>query len=236
MSNLVSLPRITITANGIKLDDEALLTLDEIRVQQRLSSPTLCELTFRQPPESFTSLLQPGTSLRVEVVDGQEALFVGEVTAVEYLYGPSGAQEVHIRGYDLLHRLRKRQSVRSHVQVTVRDLAKEFVNDLGLQVEAEEAGPLWSYLFQPHQSDFALLAEVAERCGLYLTLRDNSLHLITLNKKPSPLSLYWEKSCWRRESNLILMMSTTPFVPLVGIPSGWKAIKKKPLNPEKVSR
>src|SRR5262249_16466253 len=43
-----------------------------------------------------------------------------------------------------------------------------------------EPGPLWQRLIQHRQSDLELLQEVAERCGLYPTVRGNILHLLTL--------------------------------------------------------
>ena len=103
-----------------------------------------------------------------------------QVTAVEHVYEPAHGREVRVRGYDLLHRLRKRQTVRAHVQTTLRDLARELVADLGLTVQAAAPGPLWPRLIQHRQTDLDLLVELAERCGLFLTVRGDVLHLLTL--------------------------------------------------------
>jgi phage protein D/phage baseplate assembly protein gpV len=116
-------------------------------------------------------------------------LFEGQVTAVEYVYQPDHGRELHVRAYDLLHRLRKRQTVRAHTQVTARDLAQEFVADLGLTVEADESGPMWPNLYQYDQSDLALLVEITEKCGLYLTVREGALCLITLEGNGTAQSL-----------------------------------------------
>ncbi|MEM7113190.1 MAG: phage baseplate assembly protein V [Chloroflexota bacterium] len=185
----IQVPSLTLLVSGQALPDKLLQTLQEVRVQQRLSHPTQCELTFQQPDEAIADWLQRGEAIQVEVENAAVPLFVGEITAVEYSYGPSGMEEIRVRGYDLLHRLRKQQQVRSHVQLTVRDLAEELSNDLGLQVNAEKAGPIWPFLFQTYASDLALLAATAERCGLYLTLREQMLHLLTLQEKPDTLSL-----------------------------------------------
>lgn len=182
MKHILSLPEVQVEAEGVTLAAEDLQALRAVRVQQRLSLPTLCELTFTDPPGPLAGSAQllPGTALRVMVAGLQEPLFVGQVTAVEYCYEPAHGREIRIRGYDLLHQLRKRQAVRAHVQVTARDLAQELVADLGLTVQAAEPGPLWPRLIQHRQSDFELLQEVAERCGLYLSIRGNVLHLLTL--------------------------------------------------------
>jgi uncharacterized protein involved in type VI secretion and phage assembly len=165
--------------------------LGQVRVQQRLSQPTLCEMTFYDPPgplDAATSL-EPGTELRITLSGHMAPLFVGQVTAVEHVYGATHEHQVHVRGYDRLHQLRKRQSLRAHVQVTPRDLAQELVADLGLSVEASESGPLWQRLIQHQQSDLELLFEVTEQCGLYFTLADDVLHLLTLEGSGDPVPL-----------------------------------------------
>src|SRR6185312_13372505 len=177
MNYLLFLPEVLVEIESVALATEELQTLGEVRIQQCLSLPTLCELTFVDPPSSLTSTtrLMPGTTLHVTVAGQQEPLFMGQVTAIEHSYEPSHRHEIRVRGYDLLHQLRKRQAVHAHVQVNTRDLAQELVAGLGLTVEATEPGPLWQRLIQHRQSDLELLQEVAGRCGLYLAVRGNVL-------------------------------------------------------------
>ena len=65
MNGLLSLPEVLVEADGAALAGEDLRALGEVRVQQRLSLPTLCELTFVDPAGSLASgtRLKPGTSL-----------------------------------------------------------------------------------------------------------------------------------------------------------------------------
>jgi phage baseplate assembly protein V len=176
-------PVVTVEVDGVALAASDARALAEVRVRQVLSQPTQCELTFADPPGPLAPIvrLQPGVSLRVAVAGQADALFAGQVTAVEQVYGPNRRREVRLRAYDLLHRLRKRQSVRVYQQLTVADLARELAGGVGLDVEAEEDGPLWPTLIQYRQTDLDFLQELAERCGLYLTARDETLHLVTLN-------------------------------------------------------
>lgn len=178
MPPVTALSEVVIEAGGAPLGAAAIQTLSEVRVQQRLSLPTLCELAFYDEPD--TADFAPGMALRVGISGRSTPIFGGQITAIEYIYAPSGEREVRVRAYDQLHALRKRQTVRTHVQVNARSLARDLVGDLGLRVEAMADGPTWQWLVQHRQSDFDLLVEVAERCGLYLTLRDGVLHLITL--------------------------------------------------------
>ena len=182
MSRVRGLPLVTLEAEGITLPDEAVRALGAVRVQQRLSLPTLCELAFFDPPGSLAAVerLSPGVSLRVSLPAHRTPLFTGQVTAVEHVYGPANEREIRVRAYDVLHRLRKRWPVRAHVDTSVLDLAREVAIDLGVSVQAADSGPLWPRIIQYQQSDLDLLCEMAARSGLYLTMRENTLHLITL--------------------------------------------------------
>ncbi|MCA9940286.1 MAG: hypothetical protein KC418_16725 [Anaerolineales bacterium] len=182
----ISLPRLTLLVNDRPLSGERgspLTALTAVRVQQRLSLPTLCELTFSDPPGPLTigEQLSPGARLRLLVETEATPLFVGQITAIEYVYLPSGGRELRVRGYDALHILRKQHAVRAHVQVNARELAAELAAPAGLRVEAEAAGPMFPRIVQHRQSNFDLLAQVMARCGFYFVVRDEVLHLLTLD-------------------------------------------------------
>jgi phage protein D len=179
-----------VEVSGQPLSPEA-SGLSEIRIQQRLSLPTLCELTFLRregaSEAGFTTAL--GDKLRVALRNDPDSLFVGEVTAMEYTYQAAHGRELRVRGYDLLHRLRKRQPVRALVQVGLAELANELAGGLGVTVQAPRADLLWRRLIQHTQSDLELLTELTESCGLYFTLRENVLHLLSLDGIGNPVPL-----------------------------------------------
>ena len=182
MSGLATIPRVDVAFDGEPIADEAARLLAEVRVHQQLGAPTMCELVFVGPGagEVESDLPAPGRELYVEVAGSEATLFDGDVTAVEYVYGPSQGREIHIRGYDPFHRLRKTQELRAHVQTNAAELAEELAGQAGLDVDAAHDGPRFRHLIQHGQSDFELLVQVAERCGLHATVRDDTLHLITL--------------------------------------------------------
>ena len=191
MNSIVTIPKLVIEIDRQPISVEDARTLAEVRVHQSLSMPTLCELTFHEPagslPGNAASL--PGSSLRIQVEGFHEPLFVGEVTAVSFEYGPSRQQLIRVRGYDCLHQLRKRQPVGAHVQLNLNELAETLVADLGLRVEAVDPGPLRQNIIQYNQSDLDLMTAAAQKCGLYFTLRDSVLHLITLEGIDPSVSL-----------------------------------------------
>lgn len=189
MNGISTLPRLSIEIAGARLTAEQGYCLEEARIQQRLSAPSLCELKFSEHASRESLPLLPGKTMRVSVGIDPETLFVGELTAIEYEYDPSGGRKIYLRGYDLLNRLRKRQPVRTHAQVNLDELARHLVADMGISVETKEGSLLWQRVIQYGQSDFDLLSEKAERCGQYFTLRGQVLSLLTLKGIGEPEKL-----------------------------------------------
>ena len=191
MTQIALLPELEIDLGGAPLTADEVHAIDEVRVSQRLSAPAQCELAFASPPGPLAraAAIATGAAMRVRVRGTETPLFEGQVTAIESVYGPSGEREVRVRGYDALHALRKRQTVRAHVQVTARELAAELTASLGLRVQADRPGPMWQQVVQGEQSDLDLLVELAGRSGLYLVLREGTLHLLTLEGTGTPLPI-----------------------------------------------
>ena len=121
MSVVASLPRVDVELDGEPLAESAVATLEEVRVQHRLSQPSVCELTFFVTRDPIAALqnLRPGSGIRLTLPLSSSCLFQGEITSLEYSYEAAHGQTLRVRCYDKLHRLRKRQPVRAHVQVTV---------------------------------------------------------------------------------------------------------------------
>ncbi len=192
MKTHLPVPRLILSANGVPLPGAGLRALQEVRVSARLSLPTQCDLTFSDPPGPLAGLqgLTPGTQLRLEAEGLSGVLFSGEVTVQEQAYGPSGERTLNIRAYDLLHRLRKRQTVHSYVQVSLLDLARELAGKAGLQVASQAPeGPVWQQIIQNNQSDLELLSGLAAQSGCYLAVREKTLHLLSLAGEGTLLSM-----------------------------------------------
>src|SRR5579859_238908 len=191
MSSVVTLPELRIQIGGTALPARDAAALSEVRVRTRLSLPAQCELVFRNPGTANGQVRapRPGDALEILVAGESDPLFRGEVTAIDLCYGPRNDISLRIRAYDLLHRLRKRQDVRVHVQVSAEDLARELVSDLGLAVEAEESGPVHDRLYQVGSTDLLLLQTTAGKAGLYFSLDGDAVHLFTLKGLGDPIPL-----------------------------------------------
>lgn len=187
MNAPAQLPRILIELDGAALADTLGANLLGLRVQQKLSQPSLCELRF-VAPRGASPRLRIGAPLRVSVRGKPDELFAGSITAIDYLYGPGHGRDIRLRAYDALWPLRQRQPVRAHQQQTLAGLARELTADQGLTVVSDTDGPLWQRLIQTG-SDLDLLADVARRCGLYFTLRGSTLHILSLAGIGLPVAL-----------------------------------------------
>lgn len=191
MKLLGVLPRVGIEVDGSPIDNAAAASLTSLVAISTLARPAVCELRFADPPGPLTAAdaLSPGARFRVRVAGQDSPLFEGQVTAIERRHGPDRGQELVVRGYDLLHRLRKRQRTRVLAGVSAAQLARELASDLGISVEAAADGPSRDRVIQHRQSDLELLVDVCDAAGLYPVIRDGHLHLLTLTGAGDPVDL-----------------------------------------------
>ncbi|PZF83381.1 phage late control D family protein, partial [Micromonospora deserti] len=182
---------LTVLVDGVPLPDAATRRLVSARVAGRLDQPTQCEVALTTAPGAgaLTPPVRAGAALEVRLDGHPEALFAGEVTCVEVEYAADGAALLRVRGYDALHRLRKRQRLRVLESVTAADLARELCADLGWTVVAEADGPRLDRLAQHRHSDLELLCEVTGRAGLHLAADGDRLRLVTLEGYGEPVEL-----------------------------------------------
>lgn len=181
--------RLRVELDGSAPEEGLRRRLSRIEVTGELSVPAQCELTFVGGSSGSFSPPAPGSRVRVFDPSATDPVFEGEVTAVEEVFGPGGERETRVRSYDLLHRLRKRQPVRSHREVTFADLVRELTADLGVSVRASEEGPVIPQVIQHRQSDWRLLREMGDRSGLYLDLRGDVVRVMTLEGEGEPVEL-----------------------------------------------
>lgn len=198
MKAITSLPEVLIMADGKRLDDRERASLGSVRVQQRLSLPTLCELSFLDPPRDFDVVRRvgPGVRFMVEVAGSHTAIFEGETTAVEHVYEADRGLVVRVRGYDPLHRLRKRQQVRTFTGLTSEDLARQLVVPTDLKVHARQSGPRWSQITQHAQTDFDLLQEITARAGIFFFAWAGELRMFSLEGDGEQIYLEIGRNVW----------------------------------------
>ncbi|WP_064741885.1 phage baseplate assembly protein V [Hamadaea tsunoensis] len=182
---------VTVRVGSSPLADAQLRRLVSVRVATRLDQPAQCEITLAADagPAADPGLFPLGAALVIGLSGVGDDLFTGEVTACEIEYAGDGSVLLRARGYDPLHRLRKRQELRVFESVTTADLAGQLVDGTGLSVDADEEGPRIERLLQHRHTDFDLLAEVAGRAGLHFAADGDTLRLFSLDGYGSPVGL-----------------------------------------------
>jgi uncharacterized protein involved in type VI secretion and phage assembly len=189
MSPYTDSPILNIVIGEESLPSTSLEGLTGFRLQQRLSLPSLCELYFRDPPGrlDYLSGICPGLALQVWAQGSPRQLFDGDITAIEHHYLQDNQREIYLRAYDRLHRLRKRQTVRTFEDISLVNLARMLCKDLGFdQLKFTGNHLTWPLILQQNQSDLGILVELAAREGLYLVAEENDLHLVSLEGLPNP--------------------------------------------------
>ncbi len=188
MKSVGVLPQVRLLVDGQAIHARVAAALANVRVQQRLSLPSLCELTFSLRNEIEEELPRVGSTLELRV-DDDALLFKGSVTALEWSFRRTTGRVLRVRAYDALHRLRKSQPVKAHAQFTAADLARELAGPLDLDVDAADEGRTIARWVQHRQNDLEFLAEVCARSGLYLFVEDATLFLVKLEEHGDAVEL-----------------------------------------------
>lgn len=179
MKSVGVLPQVRLLVDGEAITAPVAAAIASIRVQQRLSLPSLCELTFSLRAPIDEGLPRVGSTLELRV-DEDALLFRGDVTALEWSSRTTTGRVLRVRAYDALHRLRKAQPVKAHARFTAADLARDLAGPLDLDVDAADEGRTIARWVQHRQNDLEFLAEVCARSGLYLFVEDATLFLVEL--------------------------------------------------------
>lgn len=169
-----------ISINGDPLSPRIAACLTSASVSQALNAPAMALLNFADVNADAFERLHIGSEL-IMTAPGGARLIEAEVTSIDERVEPDGVRTLVVRGYDRLHRLRKRQRIRAQSSVSLADLLGEAAAEIGASAELPQSVlPVYSTLIQHDQSDFELLIEIAGACGCFLHLIDGTLRAPTL--------------------------------------------------------
>lgn len=190
MTLTCALPTVEISLDGARAA-EAEQVLVAVRVARRLGLPSQCELVFRAARGSGAefSRFPLGAAVTVRVTGVDRDLFDGEVTSTAVSHDGTGAALLRVRGYDRLHRLRKRQSLQVFTDVTPVEIATRLLGDAGVAVEAGEDGPVLARVIHDRETDLDLVLGVMAGHGLHLDVDGASARVVTLAGAGDPVAL-----------------------------------------------
>ena len=189
MRQAQGLPDFVVTLGRRRLTAAEAVTVSSIQVREALAQPAQCSITWLtlDPRPGSRVAPSPGDALRVEIAGIARPLFAGEVTVVEHSYGADRAEEVRVRAYDALHRLRKRHNTRMHDDVDLNGLATALCEGTGLSVLGGVGRPVRVY--QTARSDLSMLVQATAAAGLYPVIDGSALRLLPLGGEGDPIEL-----------------------------------------------
>jgi phage baseplate assembly protein gpV len=188
-----AVPSLRVEWGGRALSESLARSLVQVTVRHQASCPSVCELLFADAEEGRGATApEAGLELALSDADGR-LLFRGHCSAWSRRRGAPGSagRELRLRAYDSLHLLRQSHPLRHHVDRTTAELFRQWVQSLGLDVQATESGPRWPRLLQHGQSDLELASEVAAWSGLRFALADGTLQLFGAEGHADAAPLTW---------------------------------------------
>ncbi|MDP2354764.1 MAG: phage baseplate assembly protein V [Beijerinckiaceae bacterium] len=153
----------------------------EVLVRQELGAPAVAEITFTLLEPTGVDSLKIGKTLAVRIGRATDTLFEGEISSISYEYGAAGVPVLKVRAYDKLQRLRRSFRPRAFEKISAADLAAQLAGELGIDSACHGQPQPRDYVLQHEQSDFDLLADLAEDAGLYPVINAGALTLTGLD-------------------------------------------------------
>ncbi len=180
--------KLIVLLNDHKISDEQLSYISELRIDQKLSLPTACELVLlvNKQNKEILEKVEIGSEVKIRVVMEKNSyrLFEGDITAVEYAYNPDEGPHCRVRAFDQLHRMRKHQAFCSYQQVSLLDLFKELGKESNVNLQPCNSSsaqmPLWQKIIQLGKSHFEFLQRCCRQNGLFFFVREKKVHITTL--------------------------------------------------------
>lgn len=166
---------------GTSLNIEQMQTLVSVKVTQRVSCPTHCELVFVVTGGISFELLN-GDPLVVRVSQSSAMLFNGTVRSIEYQKDTENNVYLFIRGYDLLINMRNSFHVESYEKLSLPELIGTFDTHFKGKIEYHCKVPELRYVMQYNENDLQCIARLAQNAGVYLYYDKNKLHLFNLDE------------------------------------------------------
>src|SRR6266496_590387 len=119
----------------------------------------------------------PGNEVTIELgyQGNLTQVLVGEIAALRVSYANDQAAQLHIQGFDRLHRLRRGRRTRAFLQVKDSQIADQVAAGLQLQSQVTDSSVVHDYVLQNNLSDIDFLAERARRIRYEVVVDDRTL-------------------------------------------------------------
>jgi phage baseplate assembly protein gpV len=186
-------PKITI--DGAPISDSQIRSLMSMLVETSIGRPNLCELRFVQamdtqgtPEDDITAAWAPGKKLKVEA--GEDLLFVGEITSIDFLGSVASPTEVVLLAFDKRHRMYRHETVRVFKDSSFKDIVVALLGEIGLSNADLSGLPTTVMKYYLHEGSVGdLIERLCDRYALACLWDDTSGEGQVAVMKPSQLTV-----------------------------------------------
>lgn len=176
MSNQkVSWPEIKI--DGFPVDTSSEGYVETVVVDDDVTLPAAFAITFRSIGEG-TPPYRIGQIVEITPPGGiiDKPLVKGEITALTGDFDATGSR-IHLRGYDISHRLHRGRKTRTFVNVTDSDICTRIANEAGIDIGTiDQTSVTYEHVSQANQSDWDFLKARARSVGYLFTVEEGLIH------------------------------------------------------------
>ncbi len=172
-ANNVRWPEIKI--NGFLVDTTSEGYVEMVVVDDDVTLPASFAITLRSIGTS-TPPYRIGHIVEISPPSGmiEKPLVKGEITAVTGDFDSSGSR-IHLRGYDISHRLHRGRQTRTFINTTDSDICRKIASEAGIDIGTiDQTTTTYDHVSQANQSDWDFLKARAKAIG-YLFNVDQGL-------------------------------------------------------------
>jgi uncharacterized protein involved in type VI secretion and phage assembly len=166
-----------IKINGYPVDTSSEGYVEVVVVDDDVTMPASFAITFRSIGES-DPIYKIGHIVEITPPGGmiEKPLVKGEITAITGDYDATG-NRIHMRGYDISHRLHRGRKTRTFVNVTDADVVKRVASAAGIDIgTVDQTTTTYDFVSQANQSDWDFLKARAKRIGYILYVDEGKLY------------------------------------------------------------
>jgi Rhs element Vgr protein len=169
-SDRESVKHYTVKIGGTDLVEDMVMRLVELEISLSFNMPGMFTLRFEDDELEILegSKVNLGDTVEISVPKDdedstQEAIFSGEVTAIEPEYEYGLRTIVNVRGYDFSHRLTHGTQIRTFQNSKDSEIVSTMAGEVGLTVSVEATTTVHDYVMQYNQTNMDFLRQLARR-------------------------------------------------------------------------
>ncbi|WJK37740.1 contractile injection system protein, VgrG/Pvc8 family [Solwaraspora sp. WMMA2065] len=184
MQTAESGPDFEIRCGGRRLPPEAHKDVKSVTVLEDLNALSMFTVTLKNWDAdrlavtwSDSTLFAVGTEVRIALgyVKDLHLAIIGEITSLEPSFVEGRPPMLTVRGYDLRHRLARRQRTRTFTRTRDSAIARQLAEAAGLRADVTDTGTDLDYVLQNNETDLEFLRRRAGLIGYEIHVRDKVL-------------------------------------------------------------